>query len=117
MKFSELLHRAPGASDIYQLSLIKKDGTLSWHEMSSTSFLGGEHKHLILVARDINERRQMDTDNLNAQKLESLGQLSGAIAHDFNNLLVPILGNIELLTEDLDPASPMAEIADQIRSN
>jgi PAS domain S-box-containing protein len=115
LKFNEILNRTSGSSDIYQLSLLKKDGTLSWHEISSKSFWGGEHKHLILVARDINERRQLDADKLNAQKLESLGQLSGAIAHDFNNLLVPILGNIELLMEDIDPSSPQAEIADQIK--
>lgn len=41
-----------------------------------------------------------------AQKMESLGQLTGGVAHDFNNLLTVILGNADLLVEDLDEAAP-----------
>ena len=41
-----------------------------------------------------------------AQKMESLGQLTGGVAHDFNNLLTVILGNADLLVEDLDKSAP-----------
>jgi signal transduction histidine kinase/CheY-like chemotaxis protein len=63
--------------------------------------------------RDVTERRKAALDRMRieerireSQKLESLGVLAGGIAHDFNNILVGILGNVDLVTAKLDPASP-----------
>lgn len=59
--------------------------------------LTGESEELIglvLVVRDITERKRMEEEILKTQKLESLGMLSGGIAHDFNNTLAGILVNI-----------------------
>jgi signal transduction histidine kinase/CheY-like chemotaxis protein len=41
-----------------------------------------------------------------AQKLETLGQLTGGVAHDFNNLLTPVIGNLDMLRRRLDPNHP-----------
>ncbi|WP_298815529.1 hybrid sensor histidine kinase/response regulator [Chloroflexus sp.] len=49
------------------------------------------------------ERRQIETQMLQAQKLESLGLLAGGIAHDFNNLLTGIMGHTSLALLDLPP--------------
>lgn len=51
---------------------------------------------VVLVFRDITEKRKMEEDLLKFQKLESIGLLAGGIAHDFNNHLTAILGNITL---------------------
>jgi len=51
---------------------------------------------VILVFRDVTERRLMERELMKTQKLEDLGVLAGGIAHDFNNILTAIIGNIAL---------------------
>lgn len=57
---------------------------------------GGNIIGVVLVFRDITEKRKMEEELLKADKLGSLGILAGGIAHDFNNVLTAILGNITL---------------------
>lgn len=56
-------------------------------------------------------RKELEGRLFQAQKLEAVGQLTGGVAHDFNNLLTVVLGNLELLQEDLPPDSPLRESA------
>jgi PAS domain S-box-containing protein len=58
---------------------------------------------VLVVFEDITERRLMEQQFQQAQKMEVIGHLAGGIAHDFNNLLTAILGYCELLLEDLVP--------------
>lgn len=72
----------------------------SWVRLEATSrpVLGADRTpKLIVSARDIRERMELESELLNARRLESVGRLAGGIAHDFNNLLTAILGNASLV--------------------
>jgi PAS domain S-box-containing protein len=60
----------------------------------------------VIVFRDVTEKRNLERQLQQAQKMESLGVLAGGIAHDFNNLLMAIQGHAELALEEIPPASP-----------
>ncbi len=65
------------------------------------------------VATDITERKRTEDTLRRAQKMEAIGQLTGGIAHDFNNLLGIIVGNLDLLKDELEdgPAKQHTESA------
>jgi two-component system cell cycle sensor histidine kinase/response regulator CckA len=72
--------------------------------------LGG----LVLTCRDVSERRRLESQLRQSQKMDAIGQLAGGIAHDFNNLLGVITGFTELLGRDLGPGHRSRARVDQI---
>ncbi len=63
------------------------------------------------IIRDISERQRLESQLRQAQKMEAVGQLTGGLAHDFNNLLAVIIGNLDLLIEQLDHDTPAERLA------
>ncbi len=66
----------------------------------------GRNTHLIAIARDVSERKQMEQTLAHNRKMEALGKLAGGIAHDFNNLLTVIGGYSDMALESLPPGHP-----------
>ena len=87
--------------------LIRKDGKEVIIADSGAPIISkeGEVIGVVLVFRDITEKRRMHQEILKIQKLESLGVLAGGIAHDFNNFLTGIIGNLSLVKLDITPQS------------
>jgi len=86
----------------------RKDGTTFPVESRLGLLALGENRFIMLLARDITERREAEIDKIKmetrlqqAQKMESIGTLAGGIAHDFNNILFPILGYTEFAMSKL----------------
>lgn len=68
-----------------------------------------------VIVEDITERKELEAQFRQAQKMEAVGRLAGGVAHDFNNLLTAILGCADLLLETLGPEAPEREDVGEIR--
>ena len=76
---------------------------------------GEETPTLLGIATEITDRKQLEEQLLQSQKMEAVGQLAGGIAHDFNNILTAIVGYTDLLTAELGANSRQLEDLEEIR--
>ncbi|MBA4038390.1 MAG: hybrid sensor histidine kinase/response regulator, partial [Bradyrhizobium sp.] len=104
----QFLSQAKGeaAGGRYETPLLRKDGSEFFAEVSLTALRRNDGFIINAFVRDITGKRAAEEQLFQAQKMESVGQLTGGIAHDFNNMLTVITGTIEILAEGVkhDPA-------------
>ena len=106
-----------GCLESCELPWKRKDGRQITVRLSGNAFKGerGETLGFEMIAEDITERRTLEEQLRQSQKMEAVGRLAGGIAHDFNNLLTVIKGYSELMLEDLDNADPLRNEVDEIK--
>src|SRR4030088_2962388 len=98
----------------FEAPLLHRNGSDIVTEMSRTELRRGEGHIINAFIRDITQKRAAEEQLIQAQKMESVGQLTGGIAHDFNNMLTVITGTIEILAEGVQDNPALASIVKMI---
>ena len=94
----------------------RKDGTLVEVELYGVPLLeNGRLIGVYALYQDLTERRRLEEQFRQAQKMEAVGQLAGGIAHDFNNLLTVILGYSDVVLNKLSADHPLCEEVREIQ--
>jgi PAS domain S-box-containing protein len=95
----------------------RKDGTTFTALVTTSPIEDAEGRYLgaVGVSQDMTERRHLEEQLRQSQKMEAVGRLAGGVAHDFNNLLTVIHTNAAFLLEDIDAADPRRQDVLQIR--
>jgi PAS domain S-box-containing protein len=75
----------------------------------------GSIAELVGITKDISDRRHIEAQLLQSQKMEAIGRLAGGVAHDFNNMLGVILGHVDLAQRKLTPEQPVHSHLAEIR--
>jgi PAS domain S-box-containing protein len=98
----------------YETKFFNKKGKLIDVDVHTTTLSeNGNYQGSLVVARDISERKKIEENRKRieqqkhqSQKLETLGTLAGGIGHDFNNILTPIIGYSEIIQQQIDKNDP-----------
>jgi PAS domain S-box-containing protein len=119
----EQLLRGELSSIAVEKRYLRKDGGVVWANLllSLHRSASGDPVHFVAVVEDITrqkradeERRNLERQLLQAQKMESVGRLAGGVAHDFNNHLMVINGYCAMLLDEMGPSDPLRESVDEI---
>jgi len=109
----DYLSKMDGMRDNRNIEYTKSDNQTICVEVNATKIAGSKKDYIVLVSRDISERRKLQEELIQAQKMEALGTMASGIAHDFSNVLTSILGYAdfmlldEKISEDKDLSSHM----------
>jgi PAS domain S-box-containing protein len=102
----------------FETQVLTKDGGKRWISLNARAVRDSEGniRYYEGMANDITERKSLEAQLLQAQKMEAIGTLAAGIAHDFSNILMALMGYANLLKARLDQADPRKVYVDQIFS-
>ncbi len=110
-------YRQKGRVDGVESQWKRKDGSALFVRLSGRTVLGdgGALEGFEVIAEDVRERRYLEEQLRQAQKMEAVGRLAGGIAHDFNNLLTVVTGYNDLLLANFKVADGMRGYLEEIK--
>ena len=114
MMKQEMVGRGP--SPTYEFKIVTKDGRPLVLEVSARPIVqDGKPVGMQGIARDVTERKQLEAQFRQAQKMEAVGRLAGGVAHDFNNLLMVVRGYSEMSLARLGPHESLRTNLEEIQ--
>jgi len=97
--------------------IVDAKGRTRWYSSTRVALRSstGEITGIVGIEHDITERRELEAQFLQSQKMEAVGRLAGGVAHDFNNMLTVILGHTELALASIDESEPLHADLSEVR--
>ena len=102
------------SAEAYPFRIINKKGKEMWVWLTAAPVIWEQKPGILCFLRDVTEEKKLESQLVQAQKMEAVGRLAGGVAHDFNNMLTVIIGHTGLALTEVAPSDPLYDQLQEI---